>query len=450
VVGREIRMSDRFEQSISILVVEGDAGAFDLIRTHLSGAGWPPDDAGKTVIRANTLAEGVALARRDKPDVVLLDLSLPDSSGLSTLRAMRAALPDAPLVALTAENDNQQALAALQAGARDCVVKGRFDCDELRRALVRARLEARLRLFQAALNSVAIPIMITDIDARIEWANPAFSQLTGFSMEEALGRNPGSLMKSGRQDQLYYRRMWETILSGKVWRGEIVNRRKNGALYDESLTISPVIDGNGTTRHFVAILQDITERKQMEDQVHQMAFSDTLTGLPNRRLLSDRLSQAMATSKRSGCHGALMFLDLDNFKPLNDLHGHDVGDLLLVVAADRLRNCVREMDTVARFGGDEFVVMLSELDVDRAESAAQAAIVAEKIRIALSEPYLLTIRHEGKADILVEHCCTASIGVALFIDHEASQDDLLKWADMAMYQAKDGGRNSIQFYDPKS
>ena len=157
----------------------------------------------------------------------------------------------------------------------------------------------------------------------------------------------------------------------------------------------------------------------------------------------------MAASKRSGCYGALMFLDLDNFKPLNDTHGHVVGDLLLIEVADRLKACVREMDTVARFGGDEFVVMLSDLNADKAESTLQAEIVAEKIRIRLAEPYLLTIRHEGKADSTVEHLCTVSIGVTLFLNHVADQDDILKWADAAMYQAKDAGRNSIRFHDAK-
>jgi diguanylate cyclase (GGDEF)-like protein len=208
-----------------------------------------------------------------------------------------------------------------------------------------------------------------------------------------------------------------------------------------------VFDEKGNFQGGIGTVQDITEQKQMEAQVHQLAFYDTLTKLPNRRLLNDRLSLTLAASKRSGCYGALMFLDLDNFKPLNDTHGHVVGDLLLMEAAKRLKSCVREMDTVARFGGDEFVVMMNDLNADRAASAAQTRIAAEKIHRALSEPYRLIIRRAGKADATVEHHCSASIGVALFIDHEASQDDILKWADMAMYQVKGAGRNGIRFYD---
>lgn len=210
---------------------------------------------------------------------------------------------------------------------------------------------------------------------------------------------------------------------------------------------APLRDSQGQVTALLGVTRDITERMQMEDQVRQLAFYDSLTKLPNRRLLSDRLNQIMATTKRSGCYGAVMFLDLDNFKPLNDTHGHEVGDLLLIEVADRLKSCVRETDTVGRFGGDEFVVMLSELNSSKDASTTQARIVAEKIRSMLSEPYRLTIRNEGKPDTTIEHRCTVSIGVVLFIDHEASQDDILKWADLAMYQAKEAGRNLTRFYE---
>jgi diguanylate cyclase (GGDEF)-like protein/PAS domain S-box-containing protein len=208
-------------------------------------------------------------------------------------------------------------------------------------------------------------------------------------------------------------------------------------------------DENRHAVRMIGIHTDITERKQMEEQVRQLAFFDPLTRLPNRRLLNDRLSQAMAISKRSGNYCALMFADLDNFKPLNDTHGHEVGDLLLIEVADRLKGCVREMDTVARFGGDEFVIIVCELDSDKTESGAQAFIVAEKIRVTLARPYVLRIRHEGTEDTTVEHQCSACIGVALFVNHVISHGEILKAADQAMYRAKEAGRNSIRFGDQK-
>ncbi|MEO8331021.1 MAG: GGDEF domain-containing protein [Gallionella sp.] len=187
--------------------------------------------------------------------------------------------------------------------------------------------------------------------------------------------------------------------------------------------------------------------EQLRAAQHELAFYDTLTKLPNRRLFFDRLSQLMEASKRSGRYCALLFLDLDNFKSLNDTHGHDAGDLLLIEVANRIKSCVRGIDTVARYGGDEFVIVLSELGLDKLGSAAEARNVAEKICSVLSEPYLLTIKSERKADTTIEHHCTASIGAVMFVDHEDSTGDILKWGDISMYQAKEAGRNQVRFFE---
>ena len=205
-------------------------------------------------------------------------------------------------------------------------------------------------------------------------------------------------------------------------------------------------------------IRNLLERQRLyqevaaqRDQLLQFAYYDTLTKLPNRRLLNDRLTQTLATCKRSRHYGALMFLDLDNFKPLNDVHGHEVGDLLLVEAASRLKHCLREIDTAARFGGDEFVVVLSDLPSDLDAATVQAGIIAEKIRSAISQPYLLLLQRPGKTAVTVEHHCTASMGVTLLRHDDAHcEADFLKWADAAMYQAKEAGRNQILFYAAKA
>lgn len=306
------------------------------------------------------------------------------------------------------------------------------------------------KLHDAALAASANAIIIADRQAVVQWANPAFSELSGYTLEETVGSNMRDLVRSGEHGPEFYVELWTTLLDGRVWHGEVINKRKDGTLYPEEMTITPVrLDSNEIT-HFIAVKQDISERRQAEAQIYNLAFFDALTRLPNRRLLNDRLDQAMAGSKRSGRYGALMFMDLDNFKPLNDAHGHEVGDLLLQEVAHRINSCVREMDTVARFGGDEFVVMLRELDANMPASIIQAGIVAEKIRVVLAEPYSLTIQADGSAKSKVEHRCTSSIGVVLFRDHEATSTDLIKWADLAMYQAKTAGRNLVRFFNPEA
>jgi len=290
-------------------------------------------------------------------------------------------------------------------------------------------------------------ILVTDAETNILKVNHTFTLITGYSSEEVLGKKP-SLLSSGRQDAEFYQRMWESLKREKSWRGEIWNRRKNGEIYPEWLTITATLGDKGQVTNYVAIFSDITQRKVLDEKVHQLAFYDPLTNLPNRRLLLDRLGKALVMVGRYHKHGALMFLDLDHFKTINDVHGHDIGDLLLVEVARRLTSCLREQDSAARFGGDEFVVMLEGLNGNDVEAAHQAEIVAEKIRTALAQPYLLKRDSAADNSAVIEYHCSSSIGVTVFSNQTGSVEALLKWTDMAMYQAKIAGRNVIRFFDP--
>lgn len=308
--------------------------------------------------------------------------------------------------------------------------------------------EQELRIAAIAFESQE-GMFVTDANKIILRVNRAFSKITGYTADEAIGKTP-QLLSSGRHDQAFYNAMWESITTHGTWQGEIWNRRKSGEIYPEWLTITAVKNENEEVTHYVAALMDISLRKASEEAISQMAFYDVLTMLPNRRMLVDRLGQAMAASKRTRKLGAVMFLDLDNFKPLNDTHGHIVGDMLLVEVAHRISQCVRETDTVSRFGGDEFVVLLNDLSANHEASKKQAIHVAEKIRTSLAEPYVLTIAAvDTTAPTTVEHHCTVSIGLVLFRGHQIDMDEILTQADTAMYQAKHDGRNLIRFYEAK-
>jgi diguanylate cyclase (GGDEF)-like protein/PAS domain S-box-containing protein len=302
----------------------------------------------------------------------------------------------------------------------------------------RKQAEQQLRIAATAFESQE-GLVVTDAERTILRVNQAFTEITGFTAEEAIGRKT-NLLKSGRHDADFYQAMWASLVDNGSWQGEIWNRRKNGEIYPEWLTITAVKDGAGAVTHYVATLTDITHRKAAEDEIKHLAYYDPLTGLPNRRLLLDRLHCAMASSTRSGHTGALLFIDLDNFKTLNDTLGHHVGDLLLQQVANRLRACVRESDSVARLGGDEFVVMLEELSANPLQAAAQTETVGQEILASLNHPYQL-----------LDHPChsTPSIGATLFRDHEEAIDEILKRADLAMYKAKAAGRNTMCFFDPE-
>ena len=302
----------------------------------------------------------------------------------------------------------------------------------------RRQADEQLRIAAAAFESQDA-IIVTDITGAILRVNQAFCQITGYSAEEVVGQNP-RLLKSGRHDATFFRNMWESIGLTGGWIGEIWDRRKNGEVYPKWLSISAVKGVDGVVTHYVGTHTDITARKEAENKIHTLAFFDQLTGLPNRTLLLDRLKQAMTATDRTDKHGALLFIDLDNFKNLNDTLGHDVGDLLLKQVAERLSQCVREGDTVARLGGDEFVVLLADLSGDEADAAIDTETVASKIITTLNLVYRF-----GTAS----HHSTASMGATLFRGSKTSTDDLIKQTDLTMYKAKEGGRNTFRFFNPE-
>ncbi len=301
----------------------------------------------------------------------------------------------------------------------------------------RKRSERELRIAATAFDAQE-GIMVTDANNVILRVNKAFTRLNGYTAEEAVGQTP-ALLRSGRHDESFYEAMWQSLNSTHYWQGEIWNKRKNGEIFPEWLTITAVLGDAGEVVNYVASFSDISQYKAAEEQIHKLAFFDSLTGLPNRRLLYDRLKQAISAISRTRCYGAILFIDLDHFKVINDARGHDIGDLLLIEVARRLQSCVRGQDTVARLGGDEFVVMVDSLSDSLEQTLLQVDAVGEKVLQVFAAPFML----EG-----TEYYVTPSIGISLFNDPETTVDELLKRADAAMYQAKQSGRNAIRFFDP--
>lgn len=309
---------------------------------------------------------------------------------------------------------------------------------ELRQALSdrdqALRLSQRnLHLAERVIESSLEGIMITDAEGLIESVNPAFTRLTGYSPEEVIGKRP-SVLSSGRHDRAFYQQMWQQIHRDGHWQGEVWNRRKSGQIYPELLTIAAIRDEDEAITHYAALFSDISEMKESEERIRNLAYYDPLTQLPNRRLFADRLAVAIAHAHRQQGKLAVMFVDLDRFKRINDSLGHGVGDELLQQVAQRLIDAVREDDTVARMGGDEFIVLLAE--VEEIEPVAQ---VARRVIAAMTTPFAIA----GQ-----ELVVTCSLGISIYPDDGEQADDLIQNADTAMYRAKEAGRNSFQLYSP--
>lgn len=297
----------------------------------------------------------------------------------------------------------------------------------------RKREEEQLRLAAKVFESTSDSILITDINNNIVAANAAFEQMTGYPLDEVRGCNP-RLLSSGQHDAAFFQEMWRCILNEGGWQGEIVDKAKSGKLIYKHIAITAVKNHDGETSHYIAVASDISERKEYDKNVHYLAYYDVLTGLPNRSLLRDRLGQVIASAHRDQSQFALLFLDLDRFKYINDSMGHSVGDKLLQSVAQRLQACVREGDTVSRIGGDEFIVLLREID------EAAVVHVADKLLKTLATPFNLN------GQVISTY---ASVGIALYPTHATDIDVLMKNADAAMYNAKENGRNNYKFFTPE-
>ena len=302
----------------------------------------------------------------------------------------------------------------------------------------RKRAEEELRIAAIAFDS-QLGMTITNAQNVILRVNKAFSEITGYTAEEVIGKTP-SLLGSGRHEPAFYAAMWDSIKRTGGWQGEVWDRRKNGTVYPQLLSISSVRNEADVLTHYVGTFSDASAAKAAAEQIESLAFSDLLTGLPNRRMLIIALQQAMIAGERERRQGALLLVDLDNFRNLNDALGHEMGDRLLQQFAARLSACLREGETVSRLGGDEFVVLLEQLDQNPLEAAMDAEMAGNKILAALRHPYEL----DG-----VEISCGASIGIALFGEQHEDTVEPLKRAELAMYEAKAHGRNTLRFFDPR-
>jgi diguanylate cyclase (GGDEF)-like protein/PAS domain S-box-containing protein len=434
-----------------ILVVDDNPNNRLALRTVLKGVRAEVHEA------ANGL-DALSMALEEQYAMILLDVQMPEMDGFEVCEQLRAdpRTANTPILFLTAAfKEVVDKVRGYVAGATDYLEKPIED------HIVKAKVQVFLRLYEqqhllqqnndelrvaATVFESQEGMVVTDSNGIILRVNRAFTKITGFSAEDAIGQNP-RILKSGIHDSSFYVSMWDSILHRGGWAGEIWNRRKLGEAYAQYLTITPVLGPDGKISNYVGTFTDATDRIAAAEKIERLAFYDALTQLPNRRLMMDRLERALTTSTRSNRFGALMLLDMDNFKTLNDTLGHDVGDQFLVEVATRIKNCIREGDTAARMGGDEFVVILEHLDRDQ-QAAVQATSVAVKIQALLNQPYLLQVGHKHEEQRQRSHQCTSSIGITLFCDQSASVEELVKRADTAMYQAKEAGRNTFRFFDP--
>jgi diguanylate cyclase (GGDEF)-like protein/PAS domain S-box-containing protein len=429
------------KEKLKILILEDNVSDAELMERALRDSG-----ISFTAIRADTKTSFEAALNDFHPDLILSDYSLPAYNGRIALELVQTTSPETPVIMVTGALGEEAAVELLKAGAKDYVLKDRITrlpfaiervLAEVENAKARRESERLLRVsearFRNALEHAPAGIGVASLDGRFIEVNQSLCELLGYAREELLQLT--FFDTTHPDDRAKTRDFAKKLLDGEInsYQLEKLCIRKDGQPVWVQVTASLLRDSSGAPLNFIGQIEDITERKRSQEEVRQLAYYDVLTGLPNRRLLLDRLNQALAQAQRHRRSLAVMFLDLDRFKDVNDTLGHDVGDELLKVVAERLELCVRGGDTVSRQGGDEFVIILSEIAQQQ-----DAALVAEKILEVLSQPVTI---HRHKLRI------TTSIGIAVYtVDSADDAMKLMKKADIAMYQAKEAGRNGFRFH----
>ncbi len=379
------------------------------------------------------------LASSEAPDLILLDVILPGLSGIEVLRILRAnsKTADIPVILVTAASSEQNELSGLDLGADDYLTKpvqARILLARVRNILLKKRAEMQSRLALHVFEHSGEALLICGRDHRLLQVNPAFTRLTGYTQEEVRGKPPTFLAMQGADElQELWQAMLQQLQEQGICRNEIWNRRKDGSAFPALLSLSKMQDAHGEVDFYIASLVDISEQKATEEEIRHIAHHDALTGLPNRLHLSIHLAQTLPLARRQGQCIALMFIDLDRFKVVNDTLGHDIGDVLLIEVALRLRTCVRESDLVARLGGDEFVVVLHDI-----QDKQNIGHIAEKIIHRLGAAYSINSH---------QLFSSPSIGISLYPQDGHDAETILKNADCAMYHAKALGRNNAQYFD---
>lgn len=421
---------------LRVLIVEDSEDDAHLLLRELRRGGYEP------VHRRVDTSDGMRSALEEDWDVIFSDYSMPEFSTPAALKLLQESGKDIPLLVVSGTIGEERAVEIMKAGARDFVIKGNLlrlnamvarEVAEAQERSARRVTENALQKLSRAVEQTADSVFITDMDGRIEYVNPAFERTTGYSREEVLGEK-ASLLKSGKHDDAFYRRLWTRIRSGNSAHETFINRRKDGSYYYEEKVITPLTDGHGQITHFVSTGRDITDRVNIEALLKHQSTHDPVTNLPNRLLIEDRLKQALRFCESHQCLVSVLFIDLDNFKRINDAFGHENGDQLLQAIADRLNRCISENDTLGRFGGDEFVIVAEALD-----RVQDLQPMLSRIQQTLEIPFSFESQ---------EVFVTCSIGIALSSADGQDCGTLLKNAEAAMYHVKGQGKNGYQFYAP--